>query len=114
MECKWRKYIIKYSGVKTMKAIVTVWNTRRRALRVLEEALEEPTESVTSVTEASNSGNPDMPRPMRGKGHGGMKHGGGQHGKGKHDKHDQVVKRLDMIEARLAKIEAMLESLVRR
>ena len=47
-------------------------------------------------------------------GHGGNKHGGGQHGKGKHDKHDQVVKRLDMIEARLAKIEAMLESLVRR
>ena len=47
-------------------------------------------------------------------GHGGKKHGGGQHGKGKHDKHDQVVKRLDMIEARLAKIEAMLESLVRR
>jgi hypothetical protein len=43
-----------------------------------------------------------------------MKHGGGQHGKGKHQKHEQVVKRLDMIEARLAKIEAMLESLVRR
>lgn len=48
------------------------------------------------------------------KGHDGMKHGGGQHGKGKHEKHEQVVKRLDMIEARLAKIEAMLESLVRR
>jgi hypothetical protein len=47
-------------------------------------------------------------------GHGGMKHGGGQHGKGMHGKHEQVVKRLDMIEARLAKIEAMLESLVRR
>ena len=50
----------------------------------------------------------------QGKGHDGMKHGGGQHGKGKHGKHEQVVKRLDMIEARLAKIEAMLESLVRR
>jgi len=50
----------------------------------------------------------------QGKGHDGMKHGGGQHGKGKHEKHEQVVKRLDMIEARLAKIEAMLESLVRR
>jgi len=51
---------------------------------------------------------------QQGKGRDGMKHGGGQHGKGKHDKHEQVVKRLDMIEARLAKIEAMLESLVRR
>ena len=49
----------------------------------------------------------------RGKGQGG-KHGGGQHGKGKHDKHEQVVRRLDMIEARMAKIEAMLESLMRR
>jgi hypothetical protein len=49
----------------------------------------------------------------RGKGKGG-KHGGGQHGKGKHDKHEQVVRRLDMIEARMAKIEAMLESLMRR
>jgi hypothetical protein len=50
----------------------------------------------------------------RGKGQGGNKHGGGQHGKGKHDKHEQVVRRLDMIEARMAKIEAMLESLMRR
>ena len=49
----------------------------------------------------------------RGKGKGG-KQGGGQHGKGKHDKHEQVVRRLDMIEARMAKIEAMLESLMRR
>lgn len=49
----------------------------------------------------------------RGKGQGG-KQGGGQHGKGKHDKHEQVVRRLDMIEARMAKIEAMLESLMRR
>ena len=119
-------------------------------------ALEEPTESVTSVTEASNSVNPDMPRPMHGKGHGGMKCGGGQHGKGHggmkcgggqhgkghggmkrggvqhgkghggmkrggdqhgkgHDeKHAQVVRRLDMIEVRLAKIEAMIEILMRR
>ena len=105
-------------------------------------ALEEQTESVTSVTEASISVNPDMPRPMhgkghggmkhgggqrgkghggmkhgggqRGKGHGGMKHGGGQHGKGHDEKHDQVVRRLDMIEVRLAKIEAMIEILMRR
>ena len=51
---------------------------------------------------------------QHGKGHGGMMHGGGQHGKrGDHDEH-QLAQRLDMIEARLAKIEAMLEILVRR
>jgi hypothetical protein len=52
---------------------------------------------------------------MRGGGqHGKGGHGGGQHGKGGHDKHRQVVQRLDMIEARMAKIEAMLEILMRR
>lgn len=45
---------------------------------------------------------------------GGGQHGKGQHGKGRHAKHEQVVKRLDVIEARLAKIEAMLEILMRR
>ena len=71
-------------------------------------------------------------RCQHGKGHGGKKHGGGQHGKGHgkshggkkhcagkqgdggHDKHQQVVQRLDMLEARMAKIEAMLEILLRR
>ena len=68
---------------------------------------------------------PDISRPMagmgkrhkgcchHGKGPGGMKHGAG-HGKGQHNKHAQVVQRLDIIEARLAKIEAMLETLMRR
>jgi hypothetical protein len=45
--------------------------------------------------------------------HGGQ-HGGGKHAKGRHEKHEQVVKRLDLIEARLAKIEAMLEIMMRR
>jgi hypothetical protein len=49
-----------------------------------------------------------------GKGKGGMMQGGGQHGKGGHEKDRQVIQRLDMIEARMAKIEAMLETLVRR
>ena len=43
-----------------------------------------------------------------------MGHDGMKHGKGKHEKHAEVVRRLDMIEARMAKIEAMLESLMRR
>ena len=51
---------------------------------------------------------------QRGKGQGGMMHSGGQHGKGGHEKDRQVVQRLDMIEARMAKIEAMLEILMRR
>ena len=51
---------------------------------------------------------------QHGKGQGGMMHGGGRHEKrGDHDER-QLAKRLDMIEARLAKIEAMLEILVRR
>jgi len=108
-----------------------------------EQAVSEgPTETVTSVTEASTSVSLDTPRPMhgkghcgmkhgggqhgkghggmkhgggqQGKGHGGMKHGGGQQGKGQHEKHAQVVQRLDMIEVRLAKIEAMIEILMRR
>ena len=42
--------------------------------------------------------------------------GAGCKGKGKcqSKKHEQVVRRLDMIEARMAKIEAMLESLMKR
>ena len=51
---------------------------------------------------------------QHGKGQGGMMRGGGQHGKGGHEKDRQLVQRLDMIEARMAKIEAMLEILVRR
>ena len=56
---------------------------------------------------------------MKHKGHCGHKKGkgGGKHGKhgGGHDKkQDEVLQRLDMIEARIAKIESMLESLMRR
>ena len=45
--------------------------------------------------------------------HGSGKHGGGMHG-GMEEKHRQMVNRLDMIEARLAKIELMLERLMQR
>ena len=87
---------------------------------------EKPSEAVMSDPGTITAANPGTPRPMpemrmmhkgkgqHEKGQSGMKHGGGQHGKGQHGKHDQVVKRLDMIEARLAKIEAMLEILIRR
>lgn len=48
------------------------------------------------------------------KGMGGGKHGGGGHKGGMHEKHEQVVKRLDMIELRLANLERMLERLMMR
>jgi hypothetical protein len=50
----------------------------------------------------------------KGMGQHGMGHEGMMHGKGKHQKHEDVVRRLDMIEARMARIEAMLEALMRR
>jgi hypothetical protein len=64
---------------------------------------------------------------------GGMGHGQGGHGMGRHglggpgkgggvdqgrgghgDRHQEVVQRLDLMEARMAKIESMLETLLRR
>ena len=86
---------------------------------------EKPAETVASDTEASTTVNPGTTQLMpckgmmrgggqHGKGQGGMMRGGGQHGKGGHEKHRQVVQRLDMIEVRMAKIEAMLEILMRR
>ena len=102
-------------------------------------ASEKLSETVASDTETTITVSPETPQTMpgkgmmhsggqrskgqggmmhgggqRGKGQGGMMHGGGQHGKGGHDKDRQVVQRLDMIEARMAKIEAMLEILMRR
>lgn len=90
---------------------------------------ENPAQAIASDSETSSIQPSNTSRPMsamgmghkghckHGKGHGGMKHGHqgkGEHGKGHHDKHAQVVKRLDLIEARLAKIEVMLENLMRR
>jgi hypothetical protein len=49
-----------------------------------------------------------------GKGQGGMMHGGGRQGKRGDQNDRQAEIRLDLIEARLARIEAMLEILVRR
>jgi len=47
-------------------------------------------------------------------GQGCKKQGCDRLGEGKQDRHEQVVRRLDMIEARIAKIEVMLESLMQR
>ena len=109
------------------------------ALAEEQAASEILSETLASDTEASTTVTPGTPRMMpgksmmhsggqhgkgqggmmhsggqRGKGQGGMMHSGGQHGKGGHEKDRQVVQRLDMIEARMAKIEAMLEILMRR
>lgn len=81
---------------------------------------QQPDEVVASEASEGATTN-DAPCPMSGKGmkhkgmgQHGMGHQGMKHGKGKHEKHEQVVRRLDMIEARMARIEAMLEALMRR
>jgi hypothetical protein len=107
------------------QAVVETIVSEQEAIASEQEAVVLETLAITSDTEAATAeNNPALHQKhdgakshkgkcKRGKGQGG-KHGGGQHGKGKHDKHEQVVRRLDMIEARMAKIEAMLESLMRR
>lgn len=106
-------------------AIMFTMTCSASAMAEEQVALEMPTETVVSDTEASIIVNPETTQSIpgkgmrrgggqHGKGLGGMKHGGGQHGKGGHEKDRQLVQRLDMIEARMAKIEAMLEILVRR
>ena len=105
-----------------------------------EQATSEKPEETADTDTAASSATTEIGRPahgkgmmhqgkgQHGKGHGGMKHGGSQHVRGhggkKHcgrqhsdggtGKHQQVVQRLDMIEARMAKMEAMLEILMRR
>ena len=49
-----------------------------------------------------------------GKGPGGGKPGCDHAGHGQQSNQEQVLRRLDMIEARIAKIEVMLESLMQR
>ena len=49
-----------------------------------------------------------------GPGPGGRKPGCDHDGRGQQNYQEQVVRRLDMIEARMVKMEAMLESLMRR
>lgn len=85
-----------------------------------------PQEEAAAVAGASGTVTPRPPCPMQGMGkmRKGMGHGGhgpgcrkpgcDRHGGGQVDRHEQVVRRLDMIEARIAKIEAMLESLMQR
>ena len=112
---------------RSILAMAILFSTTGYALALAEEQapLEKPAETIASDTEASTIVNPETSRMMPGKGmmHGGgqhgkgegdMNHGGGQHGKKGHDKNRQMVQRLDMIEARMAKIEAMLEILMRR
>ena len=76
-------------------------------------------ESAAPDTGAADDVWPYKPCPKhgmrhRGKGMYGMRHGPGPGGMGRGERHQQVVERLDMIEARMAKIEAMLERLMIR
>ena len=84
-------------------------------------------EEVVAGTRAPDTATLKKPCPMQGtgmmrKGMGMGQRGKGpgcgkpgcRHDRGQQDKHEQVVRRLDMIEARIAKMEAMLESLMQR
>lgn len=85
-----------------------------------------PPQEVAAGASDPATATPGKPCPMQGMGmmRKGMGHGGhgpdgrkpgcDRHGGKQHDKHAQVVRRLDMIEARIAKIEAMLERLMQR
>jgi hypothetical protein len=97
------------------------------AERVEEQAAAETaSQEAAAGTMASGADTPGQPCPMHGmgmmhkgmgqhgKGPGGSKPGCDRHGKGQKGYQQQMVRRLDMIEARMAKIEAMLESLMQR
>ena len=90
-------------------------------------ASETPSEEVAAGARASGTDTPKkscrkqgMGMMRKGMGQGGKGPGGcrkpgcDRDGRGQQNKHEQVVRRLDMIEARMAKIEAMLESLMQR
>lgn len=77
--------------------------------------------TVTSPVAGGSGQRASKPGPAANRMHG-MHHGKGKHGqgpkhggKGKHQEfHRQLINRLDLMDARLAKIEAMLEKLLRR
>jgi len=98
------------------------------AATIVEEqaAAEAPSKVIVDDTTASGKDTPRKPCPMQGKGMMGKGKGMGQGGKGpgcrkqgcdhqgKCQQNKQLVRRLDLIDARLGKIEAMLESLMQR
>jgi hypothetical protein len=89
-------------------------------------AVETPAEEVAAGAVVSTTDTSRQPCPMGGMGMmrkgmgqggpgpGGRKPGCDRDGRGQQNCQEQVVRRLDMIEARMAKMEAMLESLMQR
>ena len=81
-------------------------------------APETPLDVIATDAGASGAQADKAPCPTQGKGkgmmHRGMDHAGKKPCCDRKGKHEQVVQRLDMIEARMAKIETMLESLMQR
>jgi len=85
-----------------------------------------PAEVLATNASAAGTATPKPPCPMhgmgmmhKGMGQGGKGPGGGRpgcdhDGRGQQNNQTQVLRRLDMIEARIAKIEVMLESLMQR
>ena len=95
-----------------------------------EAAAEAPPEVIAEEAAASGMDSPRQPCPMQGKGMMGKGKGKGMgqggkcpgcrkqgcdhQGKGQQNKQEKLVRRLDLIDARLDKIETMLESLMQR
>jgi hypothetical protein len=111
--------VVQIEPVEAISAEVTTITTPDTPVSTASEQTKETT-APDSAT-ASSPGDTGKPCPMKGAGKmskgkdGPCKGKGGKRKDGcRHDKHQQVVERLDLIDARLAKIEAMLESLLRR
>jgi len=113
------KKLILIAVFMTVSPIAVMADERPESLNMSALVIDEG-EAATATPDTDNPMQQQGMKHRGGRGHmhgkGGMKHEGGRHRKGMHDQqqHQQVVHRLDMIEARLAKIEAMLEILLRR
>jgi hypothetical protein len=85
---------------------------------VVEASAEEAAGVMASATDTQRQpcpmGGMGMMRKGMGQGPGGKKPFCNHDGRGQQNYQEQVVRRLDMIEARMVKMEAMLESLMRR
>lgn len=86
---------------------------------VAPSATASPAEAVAAGPVAAVTDTSRKPCAMKGmgrmgKGQGCKKKACDHQGKGRQGKNEQVVRRLDLIDARMAKIEAMLESLMQR
>jgi hypothetical protein len=113
---------------KTLLIAIIIPLSLSSSVLARDAVVSDPPMPAASETRQSISQNPDTQMPMHAgqgmgmKHHGKCKHGNGgggkkhdsNHDKDRHNKHADVVRRLDRIEARMARIEAMLYAMMRR